>query len=303
MEQTLDIAKLDQQFTIPGIAKIVAGNGGLTKVQITSPAAHGEIYLHGAHVTAWKPSGADEVLFVSSASQWIDSRPIRGGVPVCFPWFGNKADDSTAPLHGFARTTAWKLDSIVQTGSAVKVSMSIESNDATKKQWPADFRLVHHVTFGSELIMDLDVVNTGTTSIRFEEALHTYYRVGNIEQVEIKGLLGVDYLDKTDEKRQKTQTGPLTIVSETDRVYLNTDATVDVEDPALHRRITIAKKNSMTTVVWNPWINKAKAMADFGDTEWPQMICVETCNAGDAAIELNPGQQHRMQSIVRVSKL
>ena len=303
MEQTLEITQLDQRFGIPGIARIVAGNGGLTKVQITSPTANGEIYLHGAHVTAWKPSGAEEVLFVSSESLWNDSRPIRGGVPVCFPWFGNKADDPTAPLHGFARTTAWKLDSIAQAGDAVKVSMSIESTDATKKQWPADFRLVHHVTFGSELIMELEVVNTGPTPLRFEEALHTYYRVGNIETVLVKGLLGVEYLDKTDEKRQKTQTGPLTIVSETDRVYLNTDATVDIEDPALSRSITIAKKNSMSTVVWNPWINKAKAMADFGDDEWLQMICVETCNAGDAAIELNPGQQHRMQSLVRVSNL
>lgn len=303
MEQALEITELNHRFGIPGIVKIVAGHGGLTKVEINSQAAQGEMYLHGAHVTSWKPSDAEEVLFVSSQSQWNDSRPIRGGVPVCFPWFSNKADDANAPMHGFARTKAWRLESITKTGDAVTVSMLIESDDATKKWWPADFRAVYRVTFGSDLIMELDVVNTGNASFRFEEALHTYFRVGNIETVLVKGLNGVDYVDKTDDKRKKTQNGVISFVSETDRVYLNTDAAVDVEDPALHRQITIAKDKSMTTVVWNPWINKAKAMPDFGDTEWPQMICIETCNVGDSFIELTPGQHHQMQAIVRISNL
>ena len=303
MEQSLEITQLDRRFGIPDIARIVAGNGGLTKVQVTSPAAQGEMYLHGAHVTSWKPAGEEEVLFVSSQSQWNDSRPIRGGVPVCFPWFSNKADDPNAPLHGFARTTAWQLESIVQTGDAVTVSMFIESDDATKKWWPTDFRVIHRATFGPELILEIEVVNTGTTSLRFEEALHTYFRLGNIETALLKGLTGVDYIDKTDEKRKKTQNGPIAIVSETDRVYLNTDAVVELEDPALGRRITIAKVNSMTTVVWNPWIQKAKAMPDFGDAEWVHMICIETCNVADSAVELKPKQNHQMQAIVHVSKL
>lgn len=303
MEQTVEINQLDHRFGIPGIVKVIAGNGGLAKVQIASPTAQGEMYLHGAHVTSWKPAGAEQILFVSSQSHWDASRPIRGGVPVCFPWFGNKADDPNAPLHGFARTSAWQLESIVQTGDAVTVSMFMESDGATKKSWPADFRLVHRATFGSDLTLEIEVANTGTTSLRFEEALHTYFRVGNIETVTVKGLDGVDYLDKTDEKRRKTQNGPITIVSETDRVYLDTAAAVDLEDPTLDRRITIVKENSMTTVVWNPWIQKAKAMADFGDAEWPQMVCIETCNAADSAIELKPGQHHLMKAIVRISEL
>ena len=301
MEKGLEITELNQRFGIPEIVKIVAGRGGLTKVEVTSRSTQGELYLHGAHVTSWKPAHAEEVLFISSQSQWNDSRPIRGGVPVCFPWFSSKADDTNAPMHGFARTTAWQLESIVQTGDAVTVSMFIENNEATKKWCPADFRAVLRVTFGPELILELEVVNTGKTSFRFEEALHSYFRVGNIETVLGKGLNGVDYVDKIDEKRTKTQNGPIAIVSETDRIYLNTDAAVDVVDPALHRQITIAKENSLSTVVWNPWIQKAKAMPDFGDTEWPQMICVETCNIGDSFVELTPGQHHQMRAIVRVS--
>jgi glucose-6-phosphate 1-epimerase len=196
------------------------------------------------------------------------------------------------------RTTAWQLESIVQAGDAVMVSMVTASNDNTKKWWPADFHLVHRATFGSQLILELVVRNTGITSFRFEEALHAYFRVGHIEKARVQGLNSVHYLDKTDSNRKKTQQGPITIVSETDRVYLNTEDAIELEDHDLRRRITIAKENSFTTVVWNPWIEKAKAMSDFGDAEWMQMICIETSNVSDFAVTLSPGQQHAMRAIV-----
>jgi glucose-6-phosphate 1-epimerase len=295
------IAELDRRFGIPDIAKVVAGNGGLPKVCITSAVATGEIYLQGAHVTSWSPPGAEEVLFVSAQSRWESGRAIRGGVPVCFPWFASKVDDPSAPAHGLVRTTAWQLESIVQAGDAVTVSMFTESNKNTKQWWPADFHLVHRATFGSELNLELVVRNTGATSLRFEEALHTYFRVGKIEKARLQGLNTVPYLDKTDLNRKKTQQGPIVIASETDRVYLNTKGAVELEDQALRRRIGVAKENSFTTVVWNPWVEKAKGLSDFGDAEWMQMICIETSNVSDFAVELMPGQEHRMKAIVRVA--
>src|ERR1700758_123587 len=168
-----------REFEIPGTAQVVEGNGGLPKVRITTPDVIGEIYLHGAHITSWKPYGAEEVLFLSSQSLWEDGRAIRGGIPICFPWFGGKADDPKAPAHGFVRTKAWQLESIAQTGGAVTVSMFTESNEDTRRCWPAEFRLVHRATFGSELSLELVVTNTGRTPLRFEEALHAYYRAGN----------------------------------------------------------------------------------------------------------------------------
>ena len=216
------IAELDRRLGIPGSARIVAGNGGLAKVAIATRDTAGEMYLHGAHVTSWQPRDAEEVLFVSSESRWEDGRAIRGGVPICFPWFGGKADDPSAPAHGFARTTAWQLESIERVGDAVTVSMFTESNDHTKRWWPADFHLVHRATFGSELKLELVVRNTGGASLRLEEALHTYFRVGDIAKARLQGLNSVHYLDKTDSNRKKTQQGPIAIVSETDRVYLNT---------------------------------------------------------------------------------
>ena len=303
MEQTNELSQLNDRFGIPGFASVVEGYGGLPKVQIQSPVAHGEMYLHGAHVTSWRPSNSEEVLFVSSASQWNNSKPIRGGVPICFPWFSNKSDDPAAPLHGFARITAWQLESITQNNGIVTVSMSMESNETTQTLWPSHFRIIHRVTFGSELTLEIEVMNTGTASFRFEEAQHSYFKIGNIKSVLVHGLEGVEYIDKIDDKRQKTQAGAISFHSETDRIYLMTDAPIQVDDSALQRCITIEKHNSFSTVVWNPWINKAKAMADFGDEEWPDMICIETCNVGDAAIELPPARQHTMKSVVRLSKL
>src|SRR5580692_2424135 len=157
------IARPDRRFEIPNIAQIVEGNGGLPKVRITSPGGEGEMYLHGAHVTSWKPVGREEVLFVSSKSRWEQGRAIRGGVPICFPWFGGKGDDPQAPAHGFVRTKAWQLESIAQVGEGVAVSMFTESDEETKRWWPADLRLVHRVTFASELRLELVVTNTGKT--------------------------------------------------------------------------------------------------------------------------------------------
>jgi glucose-6-phosphate 1-epimerase len=297
------IAELDRQFGIPGVARVVEGNGRLAKIAIATRDAAGEVYLHGAHVTSWQPRGAQEVLFVSSASRWEDGRAIRGGIPICFPWFAGKADDPRAPAHGFVRTTPWQLESIVQIGDAVTVSMFTESNDATKNWWPADFRLTYRATFGAALNLELLVKNTGATSLRFEEALHAYFRVGHIDRTRLHGLNNVHYLDKTDGNRTKLQQGPIVIASETDRVYLNITGLIGLEDQSFRRRVGIAKKNSFTTVVWNPWIEKAKALTDFGDAEWMQMVCIEASNVSDFAVELAPRQEHKMQAIVELAEL
>jgi glucose-6-phosphate 1-epimerase len=241
------------------------------------------------------------VLFVSSRSHWEDGRAIRGGVPVCFPWFGDKADDPNAPAHGFARTKAWQLESIGQSVDGVTVSMVTESNENTKRWWAADFRLAHRATFGRELSLELVLKNTGVGPLRFEEALHTYHRVGDIQKARVRGLDTVHYLDKTDSNQEKTQQGDIVITTETDRVYLNTEHEMELEDPVLRRRVRVAKENSLTSVVWNPWVEKARAFSDLGDDEWKQMVCIETSNVSDFAVDLAPGQQHTMKAIIRVA--
>lgn len=296
-----EIAESYRQFEIAGVAEIVEGNGGLPKVQITTPDVIGEIYLHGAHITSWRPSGAEEVFFLSSKSRFENGHAIRGGIPICFPWFGGKSDDPTVPAHGFVRTKAWSLESISQVGRAVTVSMSTESDESTKKWWPADFRLVYRATFGPELGLELVMSNTGKTSLRFEEALHAYHKVGNIHDARVRGLDGVQYFDKTDSSRGKMQHGEIAITSETDRVYLDTTGSVELDDPVMHRATHVVKENSRTTVVWNPWIEKAQALPDLGDDEWAQMICIESSNVTDFAVGLPPGQQHTMKARVQLA--
>jgi glucose-6-phosphate 1-epimerase len=281
-------------------ASVVKGNGGLQVVRIECPQAAGEMYLHGAHVTSWKPAGREEVLFLSSRSLWEDGRAIRGGIPICFPWFGNKADDPKAPAHGFVRTKSWQLESIAQVENGIRVSMFTESDEGSRRWWPGDFHLAYRVTFGEELVLELVMTNTGKTAQRFEEALHAYHKVGNVLKARVAGLDRVEYIDKTDSNRKKIQNGEIAVVSETDRVYLNTSGAIEVEDAQMRRRARISKENSRTTVVWNPWVQKAQSMPDFGDSEWMNMICIETSNVADFAVDLAPGQRYSMKAIVRV---
>ncbi len=293
----------NRRFEIPGAAGLVEANGGLSKVRVASLQATGEMYLHGAHVTSWRPAGQEEVLFLSSQSRWEDGRAIRGGVPVCFPWFGDKAGDPQAPAHGFVRTKAWQLESITQAAGAVTVSMFTHSDEGTKKWWPADFRLMHRATFGSELRLELVVLNTGKTPVRFEEALHAYFQVGDVEKASVHGLDALHYLDKTDSNQKKLQRGEIVISAETDRVYLNTSGAIELNDPVLRRRVRVTKENSRTTVVWNPWVQKAHSMSDLGDDEWRKMVCIETSNVSDFAVNLAPGEQHAMKAVVALTGL
>ncbi len=248
-------AELDHRFGIPGVAEVCEGNGGLPRVRITGAFGEGEVYLHGAHVTSWKPAGnnEDEVLFVSTKSHWQEGQAIRGGIPICFPWFRAKGNDRQAPAHGFARTKSWQIESIVQNEGRVSVSMFTESDEQTRRSWPGEFRLIHRVTFGSELKLELICRNTGTTPLRFEEALHTYNRVADVEQVHLQGLDTVRFLDNTNANQEKVQIGDVAIASQTDSAYMNTDSAVDLLDPRMRRRIRLQKDNSLTTVVWNPW--------------------------------------------------
>jgi glucose-6-phosphate 1-epimerase len=294
-----NIDELNRRYAIPGAAQITVGNGGFLRVSINTPASTGEIYLHGAHLTSWRPAGGEEVIFLSQRSQFEPGKAIRGGIPVCFPWFRNKVDDPKAPSHGFVRTKDWKLDEVEMRGDGVMVSLSTSSDEGTKAWWPHDFHLLHRVILGTALTQELVVSNTGATPLRFEEALHTYYRVGGAEAIRISGLDGVAYLDNTDGNREKRQVGDIVFTAQTDSAYMDTTHAVAIADPVLHRRIRLTKQNSRTTVVWNPWSTGAQSLADLGE-EWRAMACVEASNMRAFAVELAPGQQHTMKTVIQV---
>jgi glucose-6-phosphate 1-epimerase len=297
----LHIEELNKRFAIAGLAGITVGNNGLPRVSISGPAATAEVYLHGAHLTSWRPAGAEEVIFLSKQSKWAAGHAIRGGIPVCFPWFRNKLDDPKAPSHGVVRTKAWELDSVEKVGDAVRVSLSTSSDEGTRAWWPYEFNLLHRLTIGAELAQELVMTNTGSQPLRFEEALHTYYRVGGADAVRISGLDQVKYLDNTDNNREKQQQGDIAFTAQTDRAYGDTTHPVEIADPILRRRIRLEKQDSRSTVVWNPWSTGAQSMADLGDDEWRTMACVEAGNIRAFAVDLAPGQQHTMKTLIKVS--
>jgi glucose-6-phosphate 1-epimerase len=299
----LTTEELERRFGIAGRAQVLADAAGLPKVRLTALQSIGEMHLHGAQVTSWRPVGAEEPIFLSRQARWEEGKAIRGGIPICFPWFRAKADNDRAPAHGFVRTKIWMLESIEQTADGITVSMCTQSDPDTRRWWPADFRLLHRVTFGSELKLELTASNTGAKPFRFEQALHSYYRVGDVCKVRIRGLDGVAYLDNTDSNKKKKQKGDVVISSPTDNAYMNTQNSLQLLDPVLNRSIQITKQNSNTTVIWNPWADGARALSDLGDDEWQHMVCVEGSNILENAVELAPSADHKITVTMTVIPL
>lgn len=291
---------LQASYSAVNGVRIESGLGGLTRVTVRTPACEADVYLHGAHVTHFQPAGHHPVLFLSANSEFIAAKPIRGGVPVIFPWFGPHSSDAHAPMHGLARLREWDVENVRSDGENVTLILRLAS-DGAPNGWPELCSLRYEITMGSSLRLALRVENGAADTLLFEEALHTYFAVGDARQIEIEGLRDTIFLDKTDNFAQKTQLErQLRLEAETDRVYTETAATCIIHDEANARRIVVAKQNSNNTVVWNPWIAKAAAMTDFGDNEWPSMVCVETCNVGAGAVQLAPGAAHEMTAHISI---
>lgn len=291
---------------LPSSVRVGRGVNNLPRLSVEGRHGAAQIYFQGAHVTAWRPTGADApVLWMSRESQFEAGKPIRGGVPICFPWFGAHATDAAAPGHGFARLREWTLvDAREDDQGVVSVTLELASADIAPPQWPHAFRMTHRITVGTTLTMALTVSNPGAEPFSFEEALHTYFAVQNVREVAVTGLDGVEYLDKvTGLSRHRQGPDPIRFTGETDRIYLDTRAACVIHDPGKRRRITIAKDGSDATVVWNPWIAKARAMPDFGDGEWPEMVCVETGNVNVHRRTLAPGGTHTMTATIEVGAL
>lgn len=272
----------------------------LPRLDVASRHASAQIYLHGAQVAAWQPVHArDPVLWMSARSHFSPGKPIRGGIPICFPWFGPHREDKTVPAHGFGRLTPWTLCDARETeDGTVNLTLQLEDDNASPV-WPHYFHADLRIAIGRSLTLSFFVDNTDSIAFSYEAALHSYFAVGNIEEVTVSGLENTEYEDKVTGRRGRDP-GPIRFSGETDRVYLNTRAPCVIHDPRMNRRITIAKRGSASTVVWNPWVRKARAMADFGDDEWREMLCIETANVGDAAVTLRPGDSHTMTAEITV---
>ena len=286
----------------PASASIVTTSDGLPFLSIANPHATARIYLHGAHVAQWRPTGHSEVLWMSSRSNYVPGKPIRGGIPLCFPWFGPNPQRPELAAHGFARIRPWTVTQLsdLPDGSS-RVRLTLESDSDTLALWPHAFSAELTVTVGTTLDVELAVTNRGSTPSPCEAALHTYFTIGDIRRIAVEGLAGGTYIDKMANAARTVQAGAITFSGETDRVYLGSESAVVIRDPVLGRRITVAKRGSRSTVVWNPWVTKSAAMPDFGDHEWPGMVCIETANVADDHLTIASGATQRMAAILSVT--
>jgi glucose-6-phosphate 1-epimerase len=256
-----------------------------------------QVYDYGAHVWSWSLDG-NAVLWTSAESVFETGRALRGGVPICWPWFGPGRTGGLTPAHGFARISEWTLDGRVDRGSAEVLTYVLDPEAAPDALPGEDWRLTYEVSVGDELELTLTVANRGVTSFEYELALHTYLRVGDVRRVSVTGLDGASYLDKVTGQHE-LQTGDLTLTAETDRVY-DRAGDIVVTDPVLGRRLHISTEGAGSTIVWNPWVAKAAAMPDFGDDEWPGMLCIEGGNVLDHAVTLEPGASATLRYKVAV---
>ncbi len=285
-------------------ARIEDGPGGLPVVVIDTSTCTGRFFPYAAHVAEWAPRGEAPVLFMSPNAVFAEGKAIRGGVPICFPWFGRKHDDAAAPQHGFARTRTWRLDTVrPDDDGKVTIEAVLPADDASRALWPYKFEARLTAVFGKHLSVTLTTKNTGDVPFDFEAALHSYFAVGDVRAARLTGLGGARYLDKTEGYAEKVQEEPALVVGgEVDRQYVSTKAAVMIEDPVLGRAIQVEKVGSTTTVVWNPW-TKASTVGDLGEATFPKFVCVEAAVARPQGVQLAPGASHELVTRVRVSRL
>lgn len=286
------------EYEIENELQFVDIEHGFTYIEINNAKAHATISTYSGQVLSYRPkSQKDDLLFVSDRAYYEEGKAIKGGIPVCWPWFGADPDDLGRPAHGFVRNRQWEVTgSESLANGSTKVILGMVDSDETRKIWPHTFKLSIEITVGDSLKLALVTRNSGDERITISQALHTYFYVGDISKVQVLGLDGIDYLDKVDGFAEKTQSGPVTINGEVDRIYKGVTGELVIEDESLGRKIRIASSGCSTAVVWNPWSEIAASMGDLDDDDYKKMICVETANAGPETVEIAADSEYRLEA-------
>ncbi|MFD2256346.1 D-hexose-6-phosphate mutarotase [Luteolibacter algae] len=259
-------------------------------LQISHPLCSGTVALHGAHVMAWRPNDEEEVLYLSPQAVYTGGVPIRGGIPICWPWFNAHPNNKELPSHGLVRNVFWQLKGASESKDGVTIKLSFR-----KDNWQAALT----IDMGKELVVSLQSYNPSNEKIKISGALHTYLNVGNIGQIRIRGLEASNYLDTVGPPIVRKQEGSIMFQNEVDRIYESSGITY-LDDPVLKRTIVVEKSGSPSTVIWNPWKDKAAALKDLPDDAYLRFACIETSISNQSAISLNPADCHEISTKIRV---
>ena len=288
------IDRLQRRFDQPGVRFFARDR--LVMLELANSHGRTVITTQGATVLSYIPAGGHEVLWVSDTARYDGSKAVRGGIPVCWPWFGPHPDDPALPAHGFARSETWELVAVTGGLQESRATFRLEPNQRTASMWPEAFRLELTVILGCQLQIELQASNLGSTPWRISEALHSYFRVDDARGLTVDGLAGHGYWDKQQGGVRGTQEQPLSVEPPIDRVFFDHQAPAVIHDR--DRQIRIDKQGSRTTVVWNPGPDGVRGFDDIPDSAWPGMLCVETGNALDDRYTLSPGETHKMTAAI-----
>ncbi|HBV20893.1 MAG TPA: D-hexose-6-phosphate mutarotase [Nitrosomonas sp.] len=287
--------QLNTEHGIAGQVEFTVGSGGLTMIQVNTSKAKALISIHAGQVLSYQPSGEEDVLFLSSKAYYQDGKAIKGGAPICWPWFGPDPEGKGRPGHGFVRNRLWNVLSTEATlDDDIKITLGLTDTPETREIWPHAFELTQEIVVGDSLNLTLITRNTGAELFSITQAFHTYFKVGDITQTSVMGLQDCTYIDKVDNSAEKKQEGVVTIASEVDRIYHDVSNTMIIDDKALDRCIQILSQGNKTAVVWNPWEKISAEMADLEDADYKRLLCVETTNAASDVIAIAPGQEFRL---------
>jgi D-hexose-6-phosphate mutarotase len=301
-EQVNSANELQHKFGIASIVTVSEKAPGFPVIEVENQYAKATIALHGAHVMAFQPTGEQPVLWLSRDAMYVAGKAIRGGIPICWPWFGGHPTGNLQ-AHGFVRNRFWQLESVVQLANGfTRLIMSTGDDDISRALWDHRFRLSLTVVVGNDLSLALEMQNLDSVSYTLTAALHSYFNVADISKVDIWGLEGIEYIDQLRNNQRLMQSGAIRFDGELDRIYCSATADELIHDTRLKRKIRLRKTGSRSTVIWNPWIRKADSMGDFEKGGYRHMVCIETGNAADDIVQLAPNMSHELGVVISVER-
>ncbi len=301
---SMSIDQLNTDYGIADNLTFASGNGGFPMIHIDNGQAKAVISVYAGQVLSFQPATETaDVMFLSEKAYYAEGKAIKGGIPICWPWFGPDPEDLGRPSHGFVRNRLWNVVATATTPEgATKVTLGLQDTEETREIWPQAFELAIAITVGTSLTVELITRNLGDKAFPLTQALHTYFQVGDINRVQVLGLENSQYLDKVDGGVEKTQVGAVVAVGEVDRIYLDVTNQIVIDDAALNRRIRIQSSGSKSAVVWNPWVTISANMADLDDADYQRLICVETTNAATDIVEVPAHGEFCLQAIYSVER-
>lgn len=259
----------------------------------------------GAHILSYQRAGQPPLVWLNDRATFTTGKAIRAGVPVCWPWFGNLArnphsvqamysGEQPASAHGLVRAMGWSLSGIESEGQALKIDFALPQAATGLPGWPHRVELKLSIRLDEQLHIDLTSHNLGADAVTLSQALHTYFAVSDVRNVQVQGVDGLRYIETLDDWKTLTQRGDLHFAGETDRIYLDAPPHLSILDPHWQRRIQLTSRGSRSAVVWNPWSERAAHLADMADDGWQRMLCIETANVLDDVVTLAPGASHTL---------